>query len=265
MPIHSQHTAMSFDEWERLPRPPGWKYEYYDGCAHVRPNYQYAVTTLTVTPRSVVAPCVLRPASTDDEASLLAVYLNAFGEDPVFCDYTEEQFLEAAQTDLRESFSGRRAPALPASRVALATETEIVGAALLSYNAEYGPMLNLLFVRHGWRRRGVATALISSVMNALSETGETTLTSCYHLANNASQAWHRAFGFVEKPDLRYAQAYERFAQQELWRCNQSEGLAAADAAALDAELRYWEDQVEALERLADEQGYRAVAPRLPHH
>lgn len=110
MPIHSQHLPMSFEEWERLPRPPGWKYEYYDGCAHIRPTYQYAVAALAVGPRPVIAPCVLRPALAEDEATLLDVYLEAFDEDPVFCDYTEEEFVEAARADLRESFSGRRAP-----------------------------------------------------------------------------------------------------------------------------------------------------------
>jgi hypothetical protein len=39
--------------------------------------------------------------------------------------------------------------------------------------------------------------------------GEGTLTRCYQLANPASQAWHRAFGFVERTDLRYAKAYYR--------------------------------------------------------
>src|SRR5262245_710916 len=60
MPIRSRHLPMSFEEWDLLPYQPGWKYEYWDGCAHITPNHQTAVTTATVTPRPVNAPCMLR-------------------------------------------------------------------------------------------------------------------------------------------------------------------------------------------------------------
>jgi len=258
---------MSFEEWERLPRTPGWKWEYYDGCAHVRPNHQYAVTTAAVARRPVNSPCALRRVLPEDEAALLAVYLEAFADDAVFCDYTDEQLLQAARADLRESFGGRRAPLLPASRVALAVEPagpQLVGAALLSQEGTYGPVLDLLFIRPAWQHRGLATALVSSAMNALHEAGESVLTSCYQLANLPSRAWHRAFGFIERPDLRYAQAYYRYARHELSRRKKSGELTGADCAELHVELTYWHDQVEALQRLVEEQGYEAVTPRLPH-
>src|SRR2546421_1423969 len=217
MPIRSQRLPMSFEEWELLPYQPGWKYEYWDGCAHITPNHQTAVTTAIVTPRPVNAPCALRRVLPEDEAPLLAVYMEAFAENQAFCDYTDAQFLDAARRDLRDSFTGHRAPLLTAARVAVATEAtgeQLVGAALLSRDREYGPVLDLLFIRPLWQRRGLATALVASAMHALHRTGEGTLTSCYQLANAASQAWHRGFGFSERPDLRYAQAYHRRAQQE---------------------------------------------------
>lgn len=267
MPIHTQHLPISFEEWERLPRPPGWKYEYYEGCAHIRPNYQYALTAVTVAPRPVTPPRALRGVLPEDEAPLLGAYLEAFEDDVVYCDYTDEQLLDAARADLRASFGGRRAPLLPASRVAVSGQgaaEQLVGAALLGQDKEYGAVLDLLFIRPAWHRRGLATALAASAMNALHESGESSLTSCYHLANLPSQAWHRAFGFVERPDLRYAQAYCRFAQHELSRREDSGELAATESAALRTDLQYWQDQVEALERLAQVRGYEAVMPRLPH-
>jgi hypothetical protein len=94
--------------------------------------------------------------------------------------------------------------------------------------------------------------------------GAGTLTSCYQLANTASQAWHRTFGFVERPDLGYAQADHRRARQELCRRENTEDLTAGERAALHAEVPYWHDQIEALERLAAEQGYEAVNPRPLH-
>src|SRR5438067_5560926 len=80
MPIRSQRLPMSFEEWELLPYQPGWKYEYWDGCAHITPNHQTAVTTAMVTPQTVNAPCALRRVLPEDEASLLAVYMEAFAE-----------------------------------------------------------------------------------------------------------------------------------------------------------------------------------------
>jgi GNAT superfamily N-acetyltransferase len=267
MPIQSQHLSISFEEWELLPYQPGWKYEYWDGHAHITPNHQTAVTTAAVTPRPVNAPCTLRHVLLADETSLLAVYMEAFADNQAFCDYTNAQFLDAARLDLRKSFTGQRAPLLTASRVAVAptaTGEQLVGAALLSRDREYGPVLDLLFIMPQWQRCGLATALVATAMNALHQAGESILTSCYQLANLASQAWHRTFGFVERPDLRYAQAYHRRARQELFRREKTGGLTAAERAALQAEVQYWRDQMEVLERLAAEQGYRVVNPRPPH-
>ena len=267
MPIRSQHLPMSFEEWDLLPYQPGWKYEYWDGCTHITPNHQTAVTMAPVTPRPVHAPCVLRQVIPEDEAPLCAVYMEAFADNQAFCDYTDAEFLDAARSDLRKSFTGHRAPLLAASRVAVATEAtgeQLAGAALLSRDQEYGPVLDLLFIRPRWQRRALAIALVARAMNALHQAGESTLTSCYQLANPTSQAWHRAFGFVERPDLSYARAYYRRAQQELFRRQKAGGLPDAERAALHAEVQYWHDQIEALERLADEQGYEAVYPRRPH-
>ena len=44
MPIQSQHIPMSYEAWQLLPYQPGWKYEYIDGCAHMMPSHQVAIT-----------------------------------------------------------------------------------------------------------------------------------------------------------------------------------------------------------------------------
>ena len=80
MPIRSQRLPMRFEDWELLPYQPGWKYEYWGGCAHITPNHQTAVTVATVTPRPVTAPCVIRPVRPNDATPLLAVYLAAFAD-----------------------------------------------------------------------------------------------------------------------------------------------------------------------------------------
>jgi GNAT superfamily N-acetyltransferase len=258
---------MRFEEWELLPYQPGWKYEYWDGMAHITPNYQTAVTMVAVTPRRVQAPCVLRSVLLEDEAALLPVYLEAFADNQAFCDMSEEQFHTEARNDLREGFTGRRAPLLAASRVAVAPvaeESQLVGAALLSCDREYGPVLDLLFIRSAWHHRGVAAALVAEALNVLHQEGKRTLTSCYQLANPAGQAWHRAFGFVEKPDVQYARAYYRRATQELIRREKRGELTAEEHAALHAEVQDWRVQIEELEQLGQEQGFEAIYPRRPH-
>lgn len=266
MPITSQHIPMSYEAWNLLPYQPGWKFEYWDGCAHITPSHQVAVTQVAVTPRPVATACTLRPVLASDEAALLAVYIAAFEDNQAFCDYTEAQFEEAARKDLYESFHGRRGPLLPASRVALdGSETpQLIGAALLSRDAEYGPVLDLVFVLPSWHQRGMATALVSEANNVLAQDGETTLTSCYQLANVTSQKWHQGFGFEELPDLRYAQVYRRRAQQALFICEQSGDTASETHARLAADVAYWRDRIEALQRMDDEQGFWAVYPRIPH-
>lgn len=267
MPIKSQHIPMSYEEWCYLPYQPGWKYEYFDGCAHITPNHQVTVTQVVVTPRTGTAPCVLRPVLDSDEAELLSVYMRAFADNQAFCDYTEAQFYEAAQKNLDESFRGRRSPLLAASRVAIDTRSqmpELIGAALLSRDESYGPVLDLIFVLPHWHQCGVATALASEAINVLAQANESTLTSCYQLDNVTSQKWHQGFGFVELPDLRYVQVYLRRAQQNLYRCEQSGDTDSATHARLVAEVMHWREQIKALEQIDDEQGFWAVHPRIPH-
>src|SRR5262249_48091577 len=96
------------------------------------------------------------------------------------------------------------------------------------------------------------------------QAGERTLTSVYQLANPTSQAWHRAFGFVEIPDLRYAQAYYRCARQELFRHEQQGLLTAETRAALQAEVEMWRTRVEELAGLEKTRAYPPVFPSRPH-
>ena len=258
---------MRFEDWELLPYQPGWKYESWGGCAHITPNHQTAVTVVPVTPRPVTAPYAIRPVRPDDDIALLAVYLAAFADNQAFCDYTDERMHDAARRDLRESFTGRRAPLLGAARVAVDAETVDTPSWGLHWYRAIGST-GQYSTCSSFTPHGTAAALpprsLPPAMNALHQAGEQTLTSVYQLANPNSQAWHRAFGFVEMPDLRYAQTYYRCARPELFRHEQQGLLTAATRAALEAEVQMWRTRMEELERLEQAQGYNAVSPRRPH-
>jgi hypothetical protein len=63
-------------------------------------------------------------------------------------------------------------------------------------------------------------------------------------------AWHRRFGFAEKPDLRRANLYLQQAKVELWRREKISRLTPEERAKLAAEVARWEAEVEELERIA---------------
>ncbi len=265
--MRSRHVAMSWEEFELLPAHPGWKQEYWDGTAHITPRARSAVVRVAVAPRPLRSALPIRPLSPADEASLVSAYLDAFAETVEYCDWDRSAIEKSAKTCLQDFFSGRHGEVLPASCSSLDATAEtaaeaVVGAALLVRKKDGTPMLDILFVRPRWQRSGLATALVSWSLNELHRNGETSLRSRYHLANEASRAWHRTFGFEEEPDLRLAELYLRCAAHELWRGEKRGDLGEAQRLRLLAEKEGWERRVRELEALVREKGSEAVSPGL---
>jgi GNAT superfamily N-acetyltransferase len=266
--MRSQHLAMSWERFEQLPPHPGWKHEYWDGVAHITPGARFAVVRIDAQPRPIRSPLELRAIAAADETLLVSAYLDAFRDTVEYCDWEEDAIAQSARENVRAFCAGRRGEALFASSC-LATDPAprnaveaVVGAALLMRTEDGHPMLDMLFVRPRWQRRGLATALLSWCLRELHRRGDTILRSRYHLANEASQAWHRNFGFIEEPDLLLAQLYLRCATQELRRREKMGGLIDEERGRLLAETDRWERCVEQLERVADQQGWEAVSPTL---
>jgi len=91
---------------------------------------------------------------------------------------------------------------------------EPIGAALVTLEEGWA-LLDVIFVAAHWQRRGVASALAATAVNALVEFGSIrTFVSRYHLGNEVSRAWHHRFGFVEEPDLLVARLRYRAASDE---------------------------------------------------
>jgi GNAT superfamily N-acetyltransferase len=264
--VKSQHPQMSMEEFELLPMKPGWKYEYWDGCAHITPRENGVVVSAPVTPRRVNTSFVLRRPTGENERELATAFLEAFIDSTEYCDWKTNRISEAAEKAIRSHFAGERGEPHSASRVAIGFDGErgcdsVVGAALLARAPRYS-ILDLLFVRPAWQRHGIATAVVSDAMNDLHSAGETVLKSAYHAANDASMIWHQRFGFVEEPDLMRARLYSSAARHELWRREKLGGLSRRERAALKSEAERWEIEVERLEEIAGREGYKAVAPIL---
>jgi len=187
---------------------------------------------------------------------MIDAFVAAFRDTIEYCDCDDEQILDSARDSVSGFFSGERGSPHPASRLALVSQPEgeresVVGASLVVGMRDGSPLLDILFVTPEWQRRGVATALVSSVVDRLHDSGRGFLKSRYNLGNHASRAWHRTFGFVEDSDLFLAQVYHRHAEHELCRREKLGNLTREERNKLMLEVDRWRVQADELAAVAD--------------
>ncbi len=233
---------MTEAEFELLPHEVGWKYEYSDGCAHIRPRPMAARLRAPITRRPVAETgCRIRPMTEADVPGLVRAFADGFRDTVEYCDCTGAQVRRAGADAVATFFAGRRGAFHPGSRLAVPEGRPylVAGAALVVRKAD-GPFLDMLFVRRRWQHRGLGTALVGMVMNELAGAGETHLGSAYNVANGPSIAWHHKLGFEEVPDLVLARARGQVARHELWRRERMGGLTDGERRALEAEVTHWD-------------------------
>jgi hypothetical protein len=247
---------MSWAAFERLPRQMGWKHEYLEGTAYLRPNWRFVRFELDLTPRFLKRRRGIRPATPADKSALRQPFLDAFAQAPDYVGYSMAKFRQAAEKYLAGYFGDIRGGPSPVSVVAK-VRGELVGAALVKYQPD-GPLLDCIFVRPNHARNGWATALASYAVNGLIDEGATILHSGALLANTASLAWHSSFDFREVPDEWIAGARWRHYAYELERHDRLGDLLPADRSDLEAQVRHWADESERLEIAR-----RAIVVRRP--
>jgi GNAT superfamily N-acetyltransferase len=270
--LQVRRERMSMEEYHRLPFHPGWKVEYIDGEAWFQVREAMAVGVLPVTRSDDTAAGVhFRAPAADDAGALIAGFREAFEDSVEYCGWTREKFDAEAEKTVRAFFAGKRGAPCAASRVAVAgpggkDDGARIGAALVVRGRNDEPFLSVLWVAPSWRRRGVATAMLGSVRNALHDLGCTSLATAWMLACEASDGWHRCNGFVEQPDLFNARLYHRRAAHELRRLGELGQLTDAARAKLEAERDHWAAETERLESLLDTEGKEGAFAlwRIPH-
>lgn len=253
---------MSIDEFHVMPHKLGWKYEYWDGHAHVSPRMSSVVTTvISVEPRPVPAFCLCRPTCEDDIPLLRPAYYAAFVDAVDYCDYPSDHVAQAAERNLITFFAGDRGTPLPASQIALDPKSPgatAVGAALIVEKKDGIPLIDLLFVVPEWQNRGVATALVASAMNSLHAAGYTTFRSRYLLSNERSRNWHLRFGFVEEMNYFVLNNYYQDALHE-WRRHKELGdLPAEELAQLEAARNAWKARLAEAQEKERQEGFEIV-------
>ena len=209
---------MSFEAFDRMERPFGWKVEYWDGCARLTPRSLGVNTIIDLIPRPLSHPYTLIPVSPDDRDRMLAAYVESFSASVEFCGWPLDLIHESAARNIGKYFSATKGEPLSASVIALAPGCpDIVGVALVIDRPEKGAYLDLLYVRTDFQRQGVATAMLHGAIDRLIKLGFKTLVSTYHVCNEPSRLWHHGHGFVDQYDRYYAQMKVSWYQAEIWR------------------------------------------------
>jgi RimJ/RimL family protein N-acetyltransferase len=208
---------MSVEEFERtIPNRPGWKREYYDGIARVRPSWMGVRFELDLTPRPAVVIPGLRTPTPKDADALLDAFVDAFRFAPEYCGNPWPDYRRKAAEFVRGYFGEVRGRPSAASAV-VADGGTILAAVLVKDRDDRPPLLDCLFTRPARFRTGLATAAATAVVNRLVTEGRRRLVSGAMLANDPSIAWHDRFGFREVPCVWVAQARALTARYEIER------------------------------------------------
>lgn len=217
--MKSLKIPMTIEEFELAEFPFGWKDEYCDGFAYLTPREHGVLMKTAVQSRQTQPAVVINPIESATFEELCELFFAAFVESVEFCDYTKTEIRREAQKNVKKFFDGKRGiPSLELSRVAVSPKAKkkLIGACLVA-KYKYGYKNEILFVRPKMQKIGVGTALVSAVLNDLTEMGEKVFWSEYHICNKTSEAWHRKFGFIEETDILTAKFRRSHLRRQMWR------------------------------------------------
>lgn len=209
---------MSYEDFELMERPFGWKVEYWDGHARLTPRGMGVKTTINLLPRQGSPTHPIVPVTPDDRDRILAGYFEAFAPSVEFCGWPAEDIRDCAEKDIGKYFAGTRGEPLSASAIALAPDSqELIGLLLVSQRSPQDAFMDLLYVRPEFQRQGVATAMLYWAIDRLIALGFQTLASRYHVCNEISRRWHHGHGFEDEYDWYYVKMKVGWCQAEMWR------------------------------------------------
>jgi ribosomal protein S18 acetylase RimI-like enzyme len=249
--LRAIHEAMPFEEFERrVPYRAGWKREYYDGEAHVRPGWMCVIYELPLQPPPSATGAGARAVTEADREPLRDLFADAFRVAPEYADYPDDKYPGNADRYLAEFFGDKRGRWSRASRL-VEEDGRAVAAATVKLGARR-PILDCVMVRPSHFRRGLATRVTQAASAALAADGYDHVRSAAMLANLESQAWHRAFGFAELPSQMVAESRWRNASCELGRLREVGELSPDEEERRTAEIARLFAEVERLDQLRDD-------------
>jgi GNAT superfamily N-acetyltransferase len=223
------HVAfpVRWETFHQLPRNPTYKYEYWDGTAHLSPRPKLYHGLLNLAPRdepeSVELQCddrvTFRPLAQGDWRRFPRLFAAAFDRLPPFGLIAEKERLTASRECLKRTRTGGDGPLVERASFVALVDDKPCGAALITLQHDgdmerfddpnwkkqappdaldqrWGrPHLTWIFVAPLCARYGVGSALLSRSVNALCELGYRELASTFLLGNESSTLWHWKNGF----------------------------------------------------------------------
>lgn len=229
-------VRIPFKTWERLPRIPGYKNEYWDGEAHYTPRPKTCDVYLdlqTWHPPPPPADAIrgrqrvtVRRLRDEDWIDLPGLFYGAFARQPPLGSWNKHAGLRAARCVLEWTRRGGDGPlvrdaCLTAWMAGEGGEPDrLCGAAIVTLapaRALRGcpsgaaiphpeqkdrlvvPHLDWVFVHWLYQRHGIATGLLKGVVDALRAGGFAYLASTCMEDNAASMMWHWRNGFRLPP------------------------------------------------------------------
>lgn len=241
---------MSWEDYESLEQPFGWKVEYWDGQAHFTPRGMGVKTRIDLAseplpqqPRRQHRLVAAEPTYAEE---MMDKYVEVFAESVEFYCWPLEEVRKSAERDIQRYFSGKRGEPLPVSVIALEPESQqLAGLALFvlkKLQKKKRPFLELLYVRSPFQRQGMATAMLLSAIHKLRAANFSELFSTYHICNHDSQQWHHTFGFQDVYDAYYVRIRLGWLKNEIWRRTE---LGTLELEPLIQERDHWQSQLDA--------------------
>ena len=127
--MHSRRFRASAEEFEAIPRKPGWSYEHIHGVVRVWPRHNVVVARVDAS--SVTAPVdvelTTRGVTRDDFQSLVDLFTAAFGDTAEYCDVEPDAVRSSARECVRGYFDGARGRPLDLSLLVVADSAELRG------------------------------------------------------------------------------------------------------------------------------------------
>ena len=220
---------MSREDFERLPRHPSYRYEWFDGAACISPWPRYGHACLRLTrlrvDKSDLGDAELRGVEAADAAALVPIFEASFGHLQPYGSLDETDMRVAASKAMEKTFAGGDGVLAPRASFVATASGSIAGAILITLlpggdpcasdsmqwqaspppdlwnHTEGQPHLTWIFVRRFDQGGGIGTLLLKNAVRALKRQGYKTLWSTFMIGNESSTLWHWRNGFELLPNL----------------------------------------------------------------
>ncbi|HYV39812.1 MAG TPA: GNAT family N-acetyltransferase [Gemmataceae bacterium] len=210
-------------QFHQLPRHAAYKYEYFEGHAHLTPRAKFYHALLDMdqfTPTQPPGNVTIRLMQDDDVSNLEGIFAAAFDRQQPFSSLDEPRRLEAVRASLKKVCRGGDGPWIrEASFVAIEDDRHLVGGIFVTLLPDQDPTnwqsfhwqepppedclerclgrphITWIFVGPMHAGEGTGTALLTASVQVLKAFGYKQLATTFIAGNDSSMLWHWRNGF----------------------------------------------------------------------